>query len=153
MFYNLGVVDPKSNLMMTRYKSGEDLNNTDLNRLIRYSEKDEVVVGSAWKLYKSDPSWKIDEEIYQRLEPIVLSTDIYDEKGNYIETGDLFGALQVYDDRKVNAELDRIFKPQEPKKESVHEMMKSMSQTKQKNRDVQRNIQRPKRNKDIDLER
>lgn len=39
MFYDLGVVDPKSNLMMTRYKSGEDLNNTDLNRLIRYSER------------------------------------------------------------------------------------------------------------------
>lgn len=138
---------------MTIYKSGEDLNNTDLNRLIRYSEKDEVVVGSAWKLYKSDPSWKIDEEIYQRLEPIVLSTDIYDEKGNYIETGNLFGELQVYEDKKVNAELNRVFESRKPKKESVHDMMKTMAQSQNKNRDVQRNIQRPKRNKDIDLER
>ena len=31
--------------------------------------------------------------------------------------------------------------------------MKTMAQTKNKNRDVQRNIQRPKRNKDRDLER
>lgn len=153
-FYDLGVVDPEKNLMMTKYKYGdESLDDVDLNRLVQYSEKDEVVVGSAWKLYKSDSLWKIDEEIYQKLEPIVLSTDIYDENGKYIETGDLFGELQVYEDRKVNAELDRIFKSREPKKESVHEMMKSMSQTKQKNRDVQRNIQRPKRNKDIDWER
>ena len=151
MFYELGVVDPESNITMVRNKWGEDLSKGDLKRLIRYSEKDEVVVGSAWKLFKSDPSWKIDEEIYQKLEPIVLSTDIYDEKGNYIETGELFGALQAYDDKKVNAEIDRerILNRLEPKKESVHEMMKTMANTQQKNRDVPK----PKRNKDIDLER
>jgi hypothetical protein len=154
MFYDLGVVDPEKNLMMTKYKYGDEgLDDVDLNRLVRYSEKDEVVVGSAWKLYKSGSLWKIDEEIYQKLEPIVLSTDIYDENGKYIETGNLFGELQVYEDKKVNAELNRVFESRKPKKESVHDMMKTMSQTKQKNRDIQRNIQRPKRNKDIDLER
>lgn len=55
--------------------------------------------------------------------------------------------------KKVNAELNRVFESRKPKKESVHDMMKTMSQTKQKNQDIQRNIQRPKRNKDIDLER
>ena len=151
MFYELGVVDPKSNITMVRNKFGEDLSKGDLKQLIRYSEKDEVVVGSAWKLFKSDPSWKIDEEIYRKLEPIVLSTDIYDEKGNYIETGELFGALQAYDDRKINAKIDRerILNRLDPKKESVHEMMKTMAQTQHKNRDVPK----PKRNKDIDLER
>lgn len=152
-FYDLGVVDPKKNLYMARNTFDGDFTTTDLDLLVRYSEKDEVVVGSAWKLYKSDSSWKIDEEIYQKLEPIVLSTDIYDEKGNYIETGNLFGELQVYEDKKVNAELNRVFESRKPKKESVHDMMKTMSQTKQKNQDIQRNIQRPKRNKDIDLER
>ena len=156
--YDLGVTDKYNNHEMTesRFKYGYSRQN-ELESLLLNTNIKDVIIESALELMQTYPDWEINKQIADRINPILQDYRyqrnhgndemkkkwIYvSEKGNKYSIKDLNGKL---------VDWTMAYNYPMPSKESVRKRLYELDQ--QKNRDVQRNIQRPKRNKDIDLER
>lgn len=156
--YDLGVTDKYNNHKMTesRFKYGYSRQN-ELESLLLNTNIKDVIIESALELMQTYPDWEINKQIADRINPILQDYRyqrnhgndemkkkwIYvSEKGNKYSIKDLNGKL---------VDWTMAYNYPMPSKESVRKRLYELDQ--QKNRDVQRNIQRPKRNKDIDLER
>lgn len=156
--YDLGVTDEYNNHKMTesRFKYGYSRQN-ELESLLLNTNKKDVIIESALELMQTYPDWEINKQIADRINPILQDYRyqrnhgndemkkkwIYvSEKGNKYSIKDLNGKL---------VDWTMAYNYPMPSKESVRKRLYELDQ--QKNRDVQRNIQRPKRNKDRDLER
>lgn len=156
--YDLGVTDKYNNHKMTesRFKYGYSRQN-ELESLLLNTNIKDVIIESALELMQTYPDWEINKQIADRINPILQDYRyqrnhgndemkkkwIYvSEKGNKYSIKDLNGKL---------VDWTMAYNYPMPSKESVRKRLYELDQ--QKNRDVQRNTQRPKRNKDIDLER